>query len=87
MPKLPNRVVKTLASRDARLDFLNEKSAEIPWHEAIDLAGLGLIAAPVVTQMAAPEFYDEHETAMHGADLAGLALLMGTTGHKLISPS
>lgn len=79
--------VKESAMRAARADFLGEKSAEVPWHEAIDLAGLGLIAAPVVTQMAAPEFYDEHETAMHGADLAGLALLMGTTGHKLISPS
>lgn len=73
--------------RDARMDFLGKNASEFPWHEAVDLAGLGLIAAPVVTQMAAPEFYENNETAMHGADLAGLALLMGTTGHKLISPS
>lgn len=75
------------AIETARADFLGEKVSNFPIHEAVDLAGLGLIAAPVVTQMAAPEFYDANETAMHGADLAGLALLMGTTGHKLISPS
>lgn len=79
--------LKKLAVETARADFLGEKSANFPIHEAVDLAGLGLIAAPVVTQIAAPEFYDANETAMHGADLAGLALLMGTTGHKLISPS
>lgn len=79
--------VKEAAVLQARADFLNEKSANVPWHEAIDLAGLGLIAAPVVTQLAAPEFYDQNESVMHGADLAGLALLMGTTGHKMISPS
>ncbi len=43
--------------------------------DAIDLGSYGLLMAGPATEIAAPEFAEEHRNALLGADLAGLALL------------
>ena len=61
--------------------FKNELE-KIAYHSVVDIAGLGMLAAPTVQKMRGKEM---SEKGTHAAELGGLGVLAGSSAHKIYS--
>jgi hypothetical protein len=61
--------------------FKNELE-KIAYHSLVDIAGLGVLAAPTIQKVRGKEMSDK---GTHAAELGGLGMLAGTSAHKIYS--
>lgn len=64
------------------LTAFRDELEKLAYHSVVDIAGLGILAAPTVQKMRGKEM---SEKGTHAAELGGLGVLAGSSAHKIYS--
>jgi len=64
------------------LTAFRDELEKLAYHSAVDIAGLGILAAPTIQKMRGKEM---SEKGTHAAELGGLGVLAGSSAHKIYS--